>query len=125
MNLKPITKQCEVDTRAGGARVQVPRVGGINSAINAKTVEVFADEHSNLTYIVLHSPSERVLQIRMHAINEPSSYGNFMIEGGLYDRFVSEYEHVEGLSLHRMQSIIWVMNQMGSASRQDSAEEVA
>lgn len=126
MNINRITLDLTVHPSSGGNNtVHIPRVGAVHFRHTFDHIEVFEDERSGILHAFAHSPRERCIKIMTFVPNEARSYGEFCVECGLYDRFVSEYEHQNGLSLHRMQSIIWVMGQMASAERQHQAEEAA
>lgn len=126
MNLTNITQSLTIHPSSGGNNtVQIPRVGAVHFRHTFDHIEVFEDDRSGILHAFAHSPRERSIKIMTFIPNEARSYGEFSVEYGLYDRFVSEYEHLNGLSLHRMQSIIWVMDQMAGAARQHEAERVA
>lgn len=116
MDLRRITDNSKFNLDRPTVSVPIPKVG-VSHLPNVCQVEVFEDRHSGFIYLFSRSKANRTLTITTFVPNEPSSIGDFSVEGGLYDRFVTKREHDNGLDLNRIQSVIWVMSMMAGAAR--------
>lgn len=122
MNLNRITDQCEVVKTPSSVKMQMPRLGAhYFEGCDEFQLEAFEDDRTGYLYLFFHDFDRAALTIAMHCRSSAGSAGDLRIDGEFYLNSVSTYEMTHGISLHRMQAMIWMLTMTLNTEKQVEA----